>query len=98
MVWTSDHLQPWQDNQGHLARPGSPWPPWVQRTSRLLLGTGVTCPTYRYRPAIVAEAFASLALLSPGRVFLGTGTGEALNEKAGRRWLGPLSGARRPLG
>ncbi len=42
----------------------------------------MTCPTYRYRPAIVAEASASLALLSPGRVFLGTGTGEALNEKA----------------
>ncbi len=46
------------------------------------MGTGVTCPTYRYNPAIVAEAFASLAILAPGRVFLGVGSGEALNELA----------------
>lgn len=50
-----------------------------QRT-KFVFGTGVTCPTYRYRPPIVAEAFASLALLYPGRVFLGLGSGEALNE------------------
>jgi hypothetical protein len=48
-----------------------------------LLGTGVTCPSYRYRPQIVAEAFASLGLLYPGRVFLGVGAGEALNEVPG---------------
>ncbi len=82
MVWTSDHFQPWQDNEGHAGQAWVTLAAVGQRTSRILLGTGVTCPTYRYRPAIVAEAFASLALLSPGRVFLGTGTGEALNEKA----------------
>jgi TAT-translocated FGD2 family F420-dependent dehydrogenase len=46
------------------------------------MGTGVTCPTYRYNPAIVAQSFASLGILYPGRVFLGVGTGEALNEQA----------------
>ena len=45
-------------------------------------GTTVTCPILRYRPAIVAEAFASLALLYPGRIFLGVGSGEAHNEQA----------------
>ena len=42
----------------------------------------MTCPTYRYHPATVAQAFASLAILYPGRVFLGVGTGERLNEQA----------------
>jgi TAT-translocated FGD2 family F420-dependent dehydrogenase len=58
-----------------------------QRTNRIPFGTAVTCPTYRYKPAIVAEAFATLGLLNPGRVFLGVGTGEALNEvTAGGGW------------
>src|SRR5438105_14452472 len=80
MVWTSDHFQPWQDNEGHC---GFAWVTLAalgQRTQRIPFGTGVTCPTYRYRPAIVAEAFATLGLLYPGRVFLGVGAGEALNE------------------
>ena len=87
MIWTSDHFHPWQDNQGHASQA------WVllaalgQRLRRVALGTGVTCPTYRYRPAIVAEAFASLGLLYPDRVFLGVGAGEALNEvPAGGGW------------
>jgi F420-dependent hydroxymycolic acid dehydrogenase len=46
------------------------------------MGTTVTCPTFRYNPAVVAEAFASLSLLYPGRVFLGVGSGEAINEQA----------------
>src|SRR5438105_14411320 len=46
------------------------------------MGTAVTCPTLRYNPAVVAEAFASLSQLSPGRIFLGVGSGEALNEQA----------------
>jgi G6PDH family F420-dependent oxidoreductase len=46
------------------------------------MGTTVTCPTLRYAPAVVAEAFASLSQLSPGRIFLGVGSGEALNEEA----------------
>jgi len=84
---TSDHFQPWQANQGHV---GFAWITLAavgQRTTRIPVGTAVTCPTYRYNPAIVAEAFASLALLHPGRVYLGVGTGEAVNEvSAGAEW------------
>jgi F420-dependent hydroxymycolic acid dehydrogenase len=81
-VATSDHLQPWQDNEAHAGMA------WVtigalgQKTSRLRMGTTVTCPTYRYNPAVVAEGFATLAMLYPGRIFLGVGSGEALNEQA----------------
>ena len=84
---TSDHFQPWQANEGHV---GMAWVTLAavgQRTQRVPFGTGVTCPSYRYNPAIVAEAFATLGLLYPGRVFLGVGTGEALNEvTAGGGW------------
>lgn len=86
-VWTSDHFQPWQSNEGHSA------PAWVtlsgltQMTSRIALGTGVTCPIFRYRPAVVAQVWAALSSLAPGRVFLGVGTGEKLNEgAAGGGW------------
>jgi G6PDH family F420-dependent oxidoreductase len=54
----------------------------TQRTSRIQMGTGVTCPAYRYNPAVVAQNWASLSLLAPGRVFLGVGLGENLNEGA----------------
>ena len=87
MVWTSDHFQPWQSNQRHA---GFAWVTLAavsQHTKRVSYGTGVTTPTLRYRPALVAEASASLSLLSPGRVFLGLGTGEKLNEgAAGGGW------------
>lgn len=78
---SSDHLQPWQDNQGHAGQA------WVTMSalgaqSRGWMGTAVTCPTLRYNPAVVAEGFASLSLLYPGRIFLGVGSGEALNERA----------------
>jgi TAT-translocated FGD2 family F420-dependent dehydrogenase len=86
-VWTSDHFQPWQANEGHSA------PAWItlaaltQRTSRITMGTGVTCPSFRYRPAVVAQAWAGLSILAPGRIFLGLGTGEKLNEgAAGGGW------------
>lgn len=68
--------------------------PWLtlalvgNSTSRISFGTGVTCPIYRYHPATVAQAFASLALLNPGRVFLGVGTGERLNEQAATNTYG----------
>jgi len=82
LLATSDHLQPWQSNEGHA---GEAWVTLAavgQRTRRVWMGTTVTCPTFRYNPAVVAEAFTSLDLLSPGRVFLGVGSGEALNEQA----------------
>jgi F420-dependent hydroxymycolic acid dehydrogenase len=79
---TSDHLQPWQANEGHA---GAAWVSLGALRTQVpetWLGTTVTCPTFRYSPAVVAEAFASLSLLAPGRVFLGVGSGEALNERA----------------
>lgn len=82
-VWASDHLQPWQDNEGHAMFPWLTLALISQRTSHVSFGTGVTCPIYRHHPTEVAQAFASLALLAPGRVFLGVGTGEKLNEQAG---------------
>jgi F420-dependent hydroxymycolic acid dehydrogenase len=81
-LWASDHIQPWQHNQGHSGHAWITLAALGQRTQRISFGTGVTCPTYRYHPAIVAHAFASLGVLYPGRVFLGVGSGEALNEQA----------------
>jgi TAT-translocated FGD2 family F420-dependent dehydrogenase len=80
-LWTSDHFHPWMDNQGHS---GQAWVTLaaISQRVRLPFGTGVTCPTFRYRPAVVAQAFATLAALAPGRVFLGVGSGEAINEQA----------------
>jgi TAT-translocated FGD2 family F420-dependent dehydrogenase len=86
-LWTSDHFHPWQDNQGHSGQAWITLAALGQRTRSIPFGTGVTCPSFRYRPAVVAQAFASLAVLSPGRVFLGLGSGEALNEvPAGGGW------------
>lgn len=81
-IATSDHFQPWQDNQGHAGFAWATLAALAQRTSRIHFGTAVTCPSFRYQPAIVAQAFATLSQLAPGRVYLGIGTGEALNEKA----------------
>ena len=86
-AWVSDHFHPWQDNQGHAGHAWVTLAAMGQRTTGITLGTGVTCPGYRFRPAEVAHAFASLATFYPGRIFLGTGTGEALNEvPAGGGW------------
>jgi TAT-translocated FGD2 family F420-dependent dehydrogenase len=88
-MWTSDHFHPWQDNQGHGGHAWITLAALTQRTQQLLIGTGVTCPTFRNNPAIVAQAFATLANLAPGRVFLGLGTGEAINEvPTGGGWGG----------
>jgi TAT-translocated FGD2 family F420-dependent dehydrogenase len=88
-LWASDHFHPWQDNQGHAGHAWITLAAIGQRTERLLLGTGITCPIYRYNPAEVAHAFASLGVLYPNRVFLGVGTGEALNEFAAGGGWGP---------
>jgi G6PDH family F420-dependent oxidoreductase len=78
----SDHLQPWQANEGHAGQAWIALAAIGQRTRQVKMGTTVTCPTFRYNPAVVAEAFASLNFLTPGRIFLGLGSGEALNEQA----------------
>ena len=81
-VWTSDHFQPWQDNEGHAGFAWITLAALAAKTEKIFFGTGVTCPTFRYHPAVVAQAFAALGELYPGRVFLGVGSGEALNEQA----------------
>lgn len=80
VIWLSDHFHPWQDNQGHASHAWLLLAAIGQRTSRVTLGSAVTCPFYRYNPADVAQAFATLGILYPGRVFLGVGTGESVNE------------------
>jgi coenzyme F420-dependent glucose-6-phosphate dehydrogenase len=79
-AWISDHYQPWRHTDGHapfaiawLAATG-------ERTARLTLGTSVLTPTFRYHPSIIAQAFATLGVLNPGRIALGVGTGESMNE------------------
>lgn len=68
-VWADDHFEPWQDDGGHSGLAWVTLAALGQRTQGMLLGTGVTCPLFRYRPQIVAQAFASLGLLYPGRVY-----------------------------
>jgi G6PDH family F420-dependent oxidoreductase len=85
-VWISDHYHPWNDNQGQ-----SPFV-WsviggIAATTRLKVTTGVTCPTTRIHPAILAQAAATAALLLDGRFLFGVGSGENLNEHVlGDRW------------
>jgi coenzyme F420-dependent glucose-6-phosphate dehydrogenase len=79
-VFISDHFQPWKHHGGH--------PPfslaWLGAlgalTSRITIGTSVLTPAFRYHPTMVAQAFATLGVMFPGRVVLGVGTGESLNE------------------
>jgi len=79
-VFVSDHFQPWQHTGGH-----APFAPaWMAaalaRTERIILGTSVLTPTFRLHPSVVAQAFGTLGAMFPGRVILGVGTGESLNE------------------
>ncbi|MGE0060015.1 MAG: TIGR03557 family F420-dependent LLM class oxidoreductase [Dehalococcoidia bacterium] len=76
----SDHFHPWTDEQGESAFVWSVIGAIAASTERLRLGTGVTCPTIRTHPAIIAQAAATSGCLMPGRFFLGVGSGEALNE------------------
>jgi coenzyme F420-dependent glucose-6-phosphate dehydrogenase len=81
-VTVSDHFQPWRHTGGH-APFSLAWLAAVgERTSTITVGTSVLTPTFRYNPAVIAQAFATLGSLYPGRVFLGVGSGEALNEIA----------------
>src|SRR5690554_3341316 len=78
----SDHFQPWRHKGGH-APFSLAWMAAVgERTQNIQLGTSVMTPTFRYNPAVVAQAFATMGCLYPGRIILGVGTGEALNEIA----------------
>jgi G6PDH family F420-dependent oxidoreductase len=85
--WTSDHYMPWWDTGGKC---GATWP-WLgaalAKTSKIAIGTSVTAPILRYNPAVVAQVFATLGYMFPGRTFLTVGTGESVNEvPSGHRW------------
>ena len=90
-IVVSDHFHPWKDTDGHAPFSFA----WLgaigARTTRAKLGTSVVTPTFRYHPAIVAQAFATLGVLFPGRLFLGVGSGESMNETpvTGDEWPPP---------
>jgi coenzyme F420-dependent glucose-6-phosphate dehydrogenase len=79
-VAVSDHFQPWRHKSGHAPNSLVWLGALAEATERVQMMTSVLTPTMRYHPAIVAQAFATLACLAPGRIFLGVGTGEAMNE------------------
>jgi G6PDH family F420-dependent oxidoreductase len=89
----SDHFHPWVEAQGHSPFVWSVLGSIAAVTERIQVGIGVTCPTVRIHPAVIAQAAATTSLLFEGRFFLGVGSGEALNEHIlGHRW--PTAGAR----
>lgn len=95
-VEISDHYHPWLDSHGHSGFAWSILAAIAVRTERIGLATGVTCPTIRYHPAIVAQAAATTALLSDGRFTLGVGSGERLSEHVtGAEW--PVVGVRQEM-
>ena len=86
-LWISDHFHPWNDEQGESPFVWSVIGAIAEATTRLRLGTGVTCPMIRIHPAVIAQAAATSALLLEDRFFFGVGTGENLNEHVlGDRW------------
>lgn len=78
-VMAADHFQPWVPQQGHSAYVYS-WMGALGATTSHTFGPGVTCPSFRYHPSVIAQAAATLAAMYPGRFWLGLGSGEALNE------------------
>jgi len=87
-VWVSDHFQPWRHTGGHAPFSLAWLAALGERTSKVTIGTSVATPTFRYHPSVVAQAFGTLGVLNPGRVILGVGTGESLNEvpATGMEW------------
>jgi coenzyme F420-dependent glucose-6-phosphate dehydrogenase len=84
----SDHFAPWSE-AGQACFSWTWLGAVAARTQSIHMGTGVTCPTLRYHPAIVAQAASTLEYMAPNRVYLGMGTGEALNEYAASgQWPG----------
>jgi coenzyme F420-dependent glucose-6-phosphate dehydrogenase len=89
-VFVSDHLQPWRHDGGHAPFALSWLGALGARTNRVVIGTSVLTPTFRYHPALIAQAFATLGCLFPGRVVLGVGSGESMNEvPLGIEWPDP---------
>jgi coenzyme F420-dependent glucose-6-phosphate dehydrogenase len=90
-VFISDHFQGWRHTDGHAPFSMAWLGALGARTSRILMGTSVLTPTFRYNPAIVAQGFATLGAMYPNRMILGVGTGESLNEvpASGAAWPDP---------
>ena len=88
--FVSDHFQPWRHTGGHAPFSFAWMAALGERTRRITIGTSVVTPTFRYHPSIVAQAVATLGALHPGRIVLGVGTGESLNEvpSTGLDWPG----------
>ena len=89
-VFVSDHFQPWKHTDGHAPSSLAWLGALGARTKRVIIGTSVMTPTFRYHPSVVAQAFGTLGVMFPGRVVLGVGTGESLNEvpAIGIKWPG----------
>jgi coenzyme F420-dependent glucose-6-phosphate dehydrogenase len=89
-VFVSDHFQPWKHTDGHAPNALAWLGALGARTKRAQIGTSVLTPTFRYHPSIVAQVFGTLGSMFPGRVVLGVGTGESLNEvpSSGITWPG----------
>lgn len=87
-VFVSDHFQPWKHIDGHAPNSVAWLGALGARTSKVDIGTSVLTPTFRYHPSIVAQAFGTLGSMFPGRVILGIGTGESMNEvpSTGQPW------------
>jgi coenzyme F420-dependent glucose-6-phosphate dehydrogenase len=79
-IMVSDHFQPWRHTGGHAPFSFAWLGALGERTSRAIIGTSVVTPSFRYHPSIIAQAMGTLGELYPGRVLLGVGTGESLNE------------------
>ena len=90
-IFVSDHFQPWKHTGGHAPNSLAWLGALGAKTRRAVIGTSVATPTFRYHPSIVAQAFGTLGSMFPGRVVLGLGTGESLNEvpATGMAWPGP---------
>ena len=87
-AFVSDHFQPWKHIDGHAPSSLVWLGALAGRTNRLIMGTSVLTPTFRYHPSVVAQAFGTLGSMAPGRVILGIGTGESMNEvpSTGQPW------------
>jgi coenzyme F420-dependent glucose-6-phosphate dehydrogenase len=80
IIAVSDHFQPWRHHGGHAPAAMTWMGAAGQATQRAVFGTSVLTPMLRYHPSVVAQSFATLGSMNPGRVFLGVGSGEAMNE------------------
>jgi len=89
-VFVSDHFQPWKHTDGHAPSSLAWLGALAAKTTRAVIGTSVLTPTFRYHPSVIAQAFGTLGAMCPGRVVLGIGTGESLNEvpAIGMKWPG----------